>query len=125
MSLRTQAPTIAKTADFSLDLNATKCGTRFTNRGAAGAVNITLPTPQTGVTSIDGYWIEFMGVADQTIKISAVATKGRSFNNAACTSVAAQTGGQKIGALIQARWDAAAGKWDLLGETSGVTYTVA
>lgn len=125
MSIRSQAPTIAKTADFTVDLAATKCGTRFTNRGAVGAVNMTLPTPQTGVMSWDGYWIEFMGVADQTIKISAAATKALAFNNAACTSLAAQTGGQKIGGLIQARWDAAAGRWHLVGDSAAVTYTVA
>lgn len=125
MSLRMQAPTIAKTASFTVDLNATKTGTRFTNRGAVGAVTITLPTPPTGVASWDGYWLEFYGVADQSIVLAAAAGKAVTFNNAAATSIAASTGGQKIGANLVARWDAAAGFWHLEGATNGVTITVA
>lgn len=125
MSLRMQAPTLPKTASFTVDLVATKCGTRFTNRGAGGAVTMTLPTPQTSVASWDGYWVEFFGIADQSITIAAAAGKARTFNNAAATSLAASTGGQKIGAKIRAKWDAAAGAWHLEGTTIGVTYTVA
>lgn len=125
MSLREQQPTIPKTASFTVDLNATRAGTRFTNRGAGGSVTLTLPTPQTNVASWDGWWCEFAGVADQTIIIAAAATKMMTFNNVAATSIAAQTGGQKIGAVLRARWDAGAGKW--LGDcgTNGVTVTVA
>lgn len=125
MSLRMQAPTIAKTASFTVDLNATKPGTRFTNAGAGGSVTITLPTPATGVASWDGWWCEFYGVADQTIILAAAANKAVTFNNAAATSIAAQTGGQKIGALLTAHWDAVLGKWHLAGAGAGVTITVA
>lgn len=125
MSLRMQAPTIPKTASFTIDMTATKVGTRFTNRGAAGAIVATLPTPQTGVMSWDGWWCEFFGIADQSITLAAAAGKARTFNNAAATSIAASTGGQKIGANLVARWDAAAGAWHLEGATNGVTITVA
>ena len=125
MSIRQQAPTIAKTASFTVDMNATKSGTRFTNRGASGAITVTLPTPQTGVQSWDGWWCELFGVADQNIILAAASTKAAAFNNAACTSIAAQTGGQKIGACLRARWDAAGGRWHLDCGTNGVTVTVA
>lgn len=125
MSVRMQAPTVAKTASATIDLNATKTGTRFTNNGAAGAVTITLPTPQAGLMSWDGYWVEFFGVADQTIVLAAAAGKMVTFNNAAATSISAATGGQKIGANLVARWDAALGKWHGEGATNGVTITVA
>lgn len=125
MSIRRQSPVLAKTANFALDMNATKVGTRFTNRGAAGAVTMTLPTPPTGVQSWDGYWVELQGVADQTFTVAAAAGKAVCFNNAAATSLACSTGGQKIGGLIKATWDAAAGKWNLTGGAVAVTYTVA
>jgi hypothetical protein len=125
MSLRSRAATIAKTANFTVDIVAAKDGTRFTNRAAVGAVTFTLPTPQTGVNSWDGYWLEFFGVADQTITVTAAAGKAVAINNAACASLSMSTAGQKIGGKIVARWDAAAGKWHLEGDTSGITYTVA
>jgi hypothetical protein len=125
MSLRQNAPCIPKTASFTLDMLAVKSGSRITNRGAVGAVTMTLPTPQTGNMSFDGYQVEFQGVADQTFTVAAAAGKAVCFNNAAATSLACSTGGQKIGALIKATWDAAGGKWLLTGEAVGVTYTVA
>lgn len=125
MSIRRQSPVIAKTASFSVDMGATRSGTRFTNRGAVGAIVVTLPTPQTGVQSWDGYYVELQGVADQSITLAAAAAKAVAFNNAAATSLAASTGGQKIGALIRATWDAAQGKWLLTGCAVAVTYTVA
>jgi hypothetical protein len=125
MTIRRQSPVLAKTANFTLDMVATKTGTRFSNRGAVGAVTMTLPTPPTGVQSWDGYYVEFQGTADQTFTVAAAAGKAVCFNNAAATSLAASTGGQKIGAVIKAQWDAAAGKWHLTGQGVGCTYTVA
>lgn len=97
-----------------------RSGSRFTNRGAVGACTYTLPAP---AAPLAGLWFEFYGVADQTIIVSAGAGKGVAFNNAACASLAAQTGGQKIGALIRATCDGTS--WLLEGSSVGVTYTVA
>lgn len=112
---------VAKTAAYTIKVNQPdKSATRFTNRGASGSITFTLPTP---VPQLSGLWYEFLGVADQTIIVSAGAAKGVAFNNAACASLAAQTGGQKIGALIRATCDGTS--WHLEGTTVGVTYTVA
>lgn len=117
---------IPKTASFTLDPTTTRCGTMFTNRGAVGAVTVTLPNLNTTPRSNwDGYWVEVEGIADQTFTVAAAAGKAVCFNNAAATSLACSTGGQKIGAKIKAIWDAGAAKWLLRGETVGVTYTVA
>jgi hypothetical protein len=115
----------AKTANFTVDINAVRSGHRFTNRGAGGAVTFTLPTPNAGDRSKNGYRLEFSGVADQSVIVAAAAGKAVTFNNAAATSLAFSTGGQKIGAVIVAVWDQVGGKWMLHGETLGVTYTVA
>jgi hypothetical protein len=112
------APLIAKTANFTLDIVAAKDGTRFTNRAATGAVTFTLPTPQTGVNSWDGYWLEFFGVADQTITVTAAAGKAVAFNNAACASLAMSDRRPEDRRQDRRRWDAAAGKWHLEGDTS-------
>jgi hypothetical protein len=112
---------VPKTAAYTIDLNQHRPQTRFTNRGAGGSVTFTLPTPASNQRV--GLEFEFLGVADQTVIVSAGAGKGVAFNNAACASLAFQTGGQKIGALITATWDGTS--WHLVGSTIGVTYTVA
>src|SRR5438128_10840859 len=112
----------AKTADFTLDPTTVRCGTLFTNEGAGGAVTCTLPQ-LSNVDQWKGYWIEFFGVADQTFGFAGTAGKVVTFNNAAATSVKAQTGGQKIGARIRATWNGT--KWHVTGEGVGATYTVA
>lgn len=127
MQLQGKYPVILdKTASFTLDPTTVRCGTMFTNRGAGGAVTMTLPnlnaTPR---GNWDGYWVEFQGVADQNISVAAAAGKAVCLNNAAATSLTASTAGQKIGALIKAVWSASASKWFLLGDNIGVTYTVA
>lgn len=114
---------VAKTASYTVDLNATRSGTRFTNRGASGAITFTLPTPNAGDQVRVGYCLSFLGVADQNVIVAAAAGKAVVFNNAAAASLAAQTAGQKIGALIEAMWDGTS--WHLDGATNGVTYTVA
>jgi hypothetical protein len=95
-------------------------GTLFTTRGATGAVTFTLPTPTQAL--IDHFY-DFLSVADQNMIVSAGTNKAVTFNNLTATSLAAQTGGQKIGACIRAFCDGTS--WILLGESSGVTYTVA
>lgn len=119
-----RGPMRDKTASFTLDPVGTRCGTVFTNRGATGAVVLTLPQLAPNATW-DGYWIEFVGVADQSITVTAAANKAITFNNAAATSLAASTGGQKIGARIRAMWDASGSMWQLDGVAVGATYTVA
>lgn len=128
MQLQGKYPRIVpKTASFTLDPNGNRVGTLFTNRGAVGAVTMTLPqlTNSQAGSTWDGYWIEFQGEADQTITVACAAGKAVTFNNAAATSLAASTGGQKIGAVIRAVWSAALQKWFVRGTAVGVTYTVA
>lgn len=117
---------VAKIANFTIDPTTTRIGTLFTNRGAAGAITFTLPqlSGSAGGTW-DGYWLEFAGVADQSITVACAAGKAMTFNNVAATSLAMSTGGQKIGGRIKAVWDAGAAKWFLFGVSVGVTYTVA
>lgn len=112
----------AKTANFTVNPNNDFGGQRFTNRGAVGAVTFTLPTLNNQPDYV-GLTYEFYGVADQNLIVAAAAGKAVTFNNAAATSLAAQTAGQKIGALITAVWDGTS--WHLEGGTNGVTYTVA
>lgn len=123
MQLAGKHPAIkAKTADFTLDPTVTRCGTQFTNEGAVGAVTCTLPQLNAQGTWV-GYWVELFGIADQTLGFATAAGKTITFNNAAATSVKAQTGGAKIGARLRAVWTGT--KWEVTGQTVGVTYTVA
>lgn len=124
MQLAGKHPAIrAKTADFTLDPTGTRCGTQFTNEGAVGSVTCSLPQLNAQGTWV-GYWVEFFGVADQTFGFATVtASKAITFNNAAATSLKAQTGGQKIGGIIRAVWKG--DKWELSGQAVGFTYTVA
>lgn len=104
--LPSQVDVIAKTASFTADLTQLRSGTVITNRGATGAVVMTLPTPNPASTRRwRGYTLYFNGVADQNITIAAAAGKAVCINNAAATSLAASTSSQKIGALLKAVWD--------------------
>lgn len=124
MIRQNETPVRAKTASFTLDVPGTPAGAVFTNAGATGAVVMTLPQLAPN-NEWDGYWVEFQGIADQSITIACAAGKAITFNNAAATSLAASTGGQKIGAVLRARWDAGQSKWHVSGRAVGVTYTVA
>lgn len=109
----------AKTTSYTIT-PADKCGTLFTNRGAAGAVTFTLPAP-TAVPA--GTWYEFLGHAAQNIIVAApTADTLVTLNDAAADSIAMQTAGQIIGALLKVRNDGT--QWFAVGETVGVTYTV-
>lgn len=116
---------LAITANLNLNPAIHKCGTLFTNRGASGAVTISLPqlNAQAGW---DGYWVEFQGEADQNLAFStATANKAICINNLTATSLTCSTGSQKIGARMRATWDAGAQKWILNGLAVAATYTVA
>lgn len=110
----------AKTADYQIVTVTDPSGTLFTNRGAVGAVTFTLPAVAQG---LKGTFYEFRGLANQTFTVAAAAGTVATFNNAAATSVACSTGGQKIGACIRAFCDGTS--WFVEGTTVGVAYTVA
>lgn len=85
---------LAKTADYSLAA-AGDCGTIFTNRGAGGAVNFTLPTTTAAGA---GWWCEIFNVAAQNVTITAgTADTMIVFNDATADSLAYSTSGQIIG----------------------------
>lgn len=85
--------TLVKTADYSVVLADN--GTRFTTRGAAGAVVFTLPDP---TTAYKGFLAEFYNEADQNMTVRAVsADKLVAFNDLTATSVALSTSGNKVG----------------------------
>lgn len=114
----------AKVNNYSIVTPATSAGdasgTLFTTRGAAGAVTFTLPAV---TLALAGVWYEFDGVANQNIGVAAAAGTIVTFNNAAATSVTASTAGGKIGAHLRAICDGTS--WHVIGDTVGVTYTVA
>ena len=85
---------VALTASTTLTNN--DVGKVFTNRGASGAVTITLPTPD-GENA--GGEIEVCVVADQTVTVT-TSDKLILFNDAAADSVAFSTSGEKIGGVF-------------------------
>jgi hypothetical protein len=88
---------VAKTANYTVGTVATDVvGTIFSNRGAAGAVTFTLPTPTAGT-----YYF-FSSVVAQTMTITAGSAIAVSVNNAACTSIAYSTASQQIGSFAVA-----------------------
>lgn len=86
---------VSKTTDYTVV--AADNGTHFFTLGAAGAVNFTLPA----ITNCRGYRFRFSNVVDQNMTITAPAGKLVTFNNAAATSVAFSTAGNKIGASME------------------------
>lgn len=115
---------VAKTANYQILSPVTSAGdasgTCFTNRGAVGAVTFTLPA---AALNLAGVWYEFVGFANQTFGVAAAAATVCTFNNAGATSVTCSTAGAKIGAHIRAFCDGTS--WHVIGDTVGVTYTVA
>lgn len=98
------AKEVAKTADYTV--TAADRGTMFTNTGAVGAVNFTLPTRAAGLE------FAFKGVADQNITVtSAAGTDIVTFNNASASSVAYSTAGNKIGGMFRVTCNHAGTKW--------------
>ncbi|WP_020475716.1 head decoration protein [Zavarzinella formosa] len=87
----------AKTADYTV--TAADSGKQFTTTGAAGAVNFTLPA------CAKGYRFRFVNIVNQNMTITAPSGKLVTFNNAAATSVAFSTSGNKIGAAVEITTD--------------------
>ncbi len=95
---------VAKTADYTV--TASDNNTIFTNAGASGAVNFTLPTIAKGLR------YRFFVEADQTLTVtSVVADTLVVFNDAAADSIAFSTSSEKIGGGIEVIANAAATKW--------------
>lgn len=91
----------AKTADYSV--LAADCGTTFTTRGAAGAVNFTLPATS---TISAGWWAEFFSAADQNMTVTAAtADTITAFNDLTADSIAFSTASEKIGGGVRMVWD--------------------
>ena len=84
----------AKTAAYAMVPE--DIGKLFTNRGASGAVTLTLP-PTADIP--DGWWCEVFVAANQSVTVAAPTTDTMvAFNDAAADSVAFSTSGEKIGA---------------------------
>lgn len=95
---------VAKTADYTV--TSADNNRIFTNRGAAGAVNFTLPTIAKGLR------YRFFVEADQTVTVtSATADTLVVFNDAAADSIAASTAGEKIGWACEVIANDNATKW--------------
>lgn len=83
----------AITADRTLTVN--DLGKFFNNRGAAGAVNVTLPD---AAAAGAGNWILIGSAADQNLVVTSTpADKAITDNDLAADSVALQTASHKIG----------------------------
>lgn len=80
----------------SVTLTNYDIGKRFTNRGASGAVTVTLPAPD-AINA--GGEIVFGVVADQNFIVT-TSDKLVIINDAAADSIAAQTSSEKIGAVF-------------------------
>jgi hypothetical protein len=81
---------VAKTGDYTLKVSDS--GSLFTNTGASGAVDFTLPA------ILPGLVYEFLVVADDTVTVTS--NEGSNivaFNNPAASSLAFSTSSQKVG----------------------------
>ena len=76
-------------------LNTDHFGGIITNRGAAGAVTLTLPAV---TAALSGAWFEYRGVANQNVTVAAAANTLIALNDATATSLAFSTANEKIGA---------------------------
>lgn len=115
----------AKTADYTIlsgfGALGDPSGTIFTNRGAAGTVNFTLPAP---VAQLAGTFYEFTGIADFTILVkTATPDTLVALNDIAADSVSMATAGLKIGGHMRVLCDGT--QWVAYGDAVGITSTVA
>ena len=107
---------VVKSADHTV--TAAQKGTFFTTRGAAAAVNFTLPTLARGL------WFEFFNEADQNMTVTFAADTGVVKNDLAADSASASTASEKIGAHFRVRANDDASKW-LFTSFGDHTVTVA
>lgn len=78
-------------------------GVLFTNRGASGAVTLTLPDTSDIET---GWYCDVFVVADQTVTVAAATADTMVvFNDAAADSIAFSTSNEKIGGGARFVWD--------------------
>jgi hypothetical protein len=92
LSLDSNPIVSAKTASYQLLPN--DCGKIFTNRGASGAIVLTLPA----VADIPTGWnMKWLVVADQTVTVTAPSGTLCGYNNVSRTSIAFSTSSEKIG----------------------------
>jgi hypothetical protein len=119
---RSEFPTvIALTASATQALD--QHGVWFTNRGASGAVVLTLP-PVTGLPV--GFGGRLTIVADQTVTIASNGSLDNiiGFNDAAADSIAFSTAAEKLGNTVEWCWDGTS--WllavSLAAETATPTY---
>jgi hypothetical protein len=91
----------AKTASYRC--TAQDHGKILTNRGASGAVTITLP-PTADIVA--GWSIRVFVVADQTVTVASnTADTMTLFNDATADSLAFSTASEKIGGGVECVWD--------------------
>lgn len=126
MSTNFKRRVVGKTADYTISLLRDQADTVFTNRGAAGAVVLTLPPPAYNYLGVRYY---AKGVVDFGIGFAGT-TAGDlvTKNDAAANSVKAQTAGELLGATLEAECiETVSGtyKWEVIGVAVGITYTVA
>lgn len=86
----------------SRTLKKTENGKIFTNRGASGAVTLTLPP----IADVQAGWnARFIAVAGQNFIVAAPTNKLTTFNNATATSVTFSTAAEIIGAACEVVFD--------------------
>jgi hypothetical protein len=94
------SPVEAKTADYTV--TTADFGKTFTNRGDAGAIVFTLPSP----TGRNGNWVRFYGVVDEDLSITCGAGELLvAANNATADTYTLGTTGEQIGSSAVALSD--------------------
>lgn len=111
-----------KTADYTIVSTTDPSGTLFTNRGAAGTVNFTLPAP---TPALAGVFYDFAAVvAAQSVLVkTATADTLIAFNDLTADSLSIATAGEIIGGMMRAVCDGTS--WIAIGMSKAHTYTVA
>lgn len=110
---------VAKATDYTVT-GLEPCGTTFTTRGAAGAVNFTLPTASVRFT---GLWYRFKNVVDQNMTVTGTPADTLIVDgDLTADTLVASTASHKIGAEIEVFCDGTS--WFASGINGGVTYTV-
>lgn len=105
----------AKTASYTV--TAADNGTLFTNRGAAGAVNFTLPA-----TPTKGLRYGFFVVADQNVTVTAGAVNTMiAFNDLDADAIAYTTAGERLGAMVEVIGDGTS--WLVINHLGAETQT--